>query len=461
MAQDSCHDEKLSRKTLFFYGLSDMPIQVAGVPLSAFIPNYYGADLGLSLAAVGTALLIARLIDGFSDPIIGYLSDKTETPWGRRKVWMLASVPIMMLAVYKVFLPDPSVVSANYLLIWMVVFWISWTMLIIPYYAWAAEISDDYNERSRITGWRTWLGVAANVLSKVAPLVLAALFAIPSTTPNTVKLIGLMMLALVPLTVILTTWQVPERKDVEPVRMPIVKGLGIMLKNGPFRRLVAAMLVTFIGVAFSSTAIGFYIRGALGHETGLILMLLVYFLSGLCGIPFWVWLSARIGKHKAWMCILLSFPVFHPLYLLLGEGDFYWMLPIALCTGFGGAALGVLPNSMLADVIDLDKMRSGEDRAAWFFSVFSFVLKIALSIGPWLALFVLSQIEFDATAGANNPPAQIWGVKALYALGAPISFAIAALIIYNYPITEERHARMRGGLERRKARRAAAAQPAE
>jgi Na+/melibiose symporter-like transporter len=83
------------------------------------------------------------------------------------------------------------------------------------------------------------------------------------------------------------------------------------------------------------------------------------------------------------------FPLFTPFYLLLGPGDFYWMLPIASITGFGGGAWWVLPASMKADVIDLDKLDSGADRAAWFFGAWSFVLKLGQSVGPWLALLLL------------------------------------------------------------------------
>ncbi|NIP14457.1 MAG: MFS transporter, partial [Pseudomonadales bacterium] len=127
----------LSRRTLFYYGLADMPIQMAAVPVAAFVPNYYGQDLGVSLAAVGLVLLLSRSFDAITDPLIGWLSDRTNTRWGRRRVWMLASVPILMLAIYKLFMPDPGDASAVYLLIWLVVLWLGWTMLFIPYYAWA------------------------------------------------------------------------------------------------------------------------------------------------------------------------------------------------------------------------------------------------------------------------------------------------------------------------------------
>jgi Na+/melibiose symporter-like transporter len=85
-ASASSNGDTLSRRTKFFYGLSDMPVQMATIPILAFLPNYYGSDLGLSLAAVGTILLVTRLFDAVSDVVVGYLSDRTQTRWGRRRI---------------------------------------------------------------------------------------------------------------------------------------------------------------------------------------------------------------------------------------------------------------------------------------------------------------------------------------------------------------------------------------
>jgi Na+/melibiose symporter-like transporter len=429
--------------------MADMPIQMASIPVAAFVPNYYGADLGLSLSAVGTIWLLSRLFDGFSDPLIGYLSDRTETRWGRRRVWMVASVPIMMLAVYKLFMPVPPV-TAGYLLGWLVALWLGWTMLFIPYYAWAAELSPDYNERSLITGWRAWIGMAANVFSKVVPVLALYLFGYGGTR-EVLFLIGIMTLALLPLTVGLTVWNVPETKQYVTPHLPLLRGLRIMWENGPFKRLVLAFFVNQLGSSVSTATVIFFIRGVLHEEEGGIVMLLTYYGVNLCGIPFWVWLSKRIGKHRAWICGLLVLPMFQPLYLLLGPGDFYYMLPVTMVTGFAGGAFWVLPNSMKADVIDLDTLNSGTDRAAWFFAVWSLTTKIALSIGPFLALYALGSIGYNAEPGAESTALGLWGLKAVFVFGPSLGFVGAALITYNYPLTEERHREIRTALESRTA----------
>ena len=450
--------DKLPKKHLFFYSLSEMPIQVALIPVATFIPNYYGADLGVSLVAVANVWLIARLFDGVIDPVVGYLSDKTKTRWGRRRVWMVAAVPVMMIATYKVFLPEPPV-TAFYLLFWMVVFWTGWTMLLIPYYAWAAELSPDYHERSLITGWRAGIGMATNVISKAIPVAALYLWGFGGT-PAVVFMIGIMALILIPTTVGLTVTQVPERTDVRPVQISVLKGARIMLKNGPFRRLVVAFFANSIGTAFATSILVFYIRGVLEHEGGSIVMLLFFTTAALCGVPFWIWLSRQIGKHKAWIVSLLACGGFWPLYLLLGPGDFYWILPIALITGFAMGAFHVLPNSMKADVIDLDEMRTGENRAAMFFAVWSFTTKVAVSVGPWLALMMLAWVGFDAAPGARNEPGHLLGLSLVYALSTPVFFTLAVILVLRYPITEERHSRMRAALARRRVRREAA-QPAD
>ena len=153
--------KSLSRKNLFFFGLADMPIQMASVPVAAFIPNYYGQDLGISLAAVGLVLILSRSFDAITDPLIGWLSDRTVSPWGRRRVWMILAVPALMVSIYKLFFPDPNNVSAFYLFIWLTFFWLDWSMLFIPYCARAAELTADYHERSRVTGWRSSIGLAS------------------------------------------------------------------------------------------------------------------------------------------------------------------------------------------------------------------------------------------------------------------------------------------------------------
>jgi Na+/melibiose symporter-like transporter len=446
-ASASSNGDTLSRRTKFFYGLSDMPVQMATIPILAFLPNYYGSDLGLSLAAVGTILLVTRLFDAVSDVVVGYLSDRTQTRWGRRRIWMVASIPVLMLSIYKLFLPTPPVTEL-YLLIWMIVFWLGWTMLFIPYYAWAAELSPSYHERSSIAGWRVGVGMTANIIGKLAPVIALYFFSFGGTS-NVMLMTGIMLLVLTPICIMLTVTQVPERANFKPAFVPVWRGLALMWNNRPFRQLTLVFFVCSFGGAISTATIVFFIRGVLKEEGGSVLMLLVYYLTLLLSIPFWVWFPKKVGKHKALILGLMMFPLFQPFYLLLGPGDFYWMLPIASITGFGGGAWWVLPSSMKADVIDLDKLESGADRAAWFFGAWSFMLKLGQSVGPWLALLLLGYFGYQAAPGAVNTPEATWAMKLVFVGGPSLGYLGAALLAWNYTLTEAKHKEIRDAIEGR------------
>ena len=442
---------RLNRRTLFYYSLPEMPLQVAAIPVLTFIPNYYGSELGIELSTVGLVWLLATLVDGISDPVIGYASDRTHSRWGRRRIWMAAAVIPMLLSVYYLFFPATGV-GAGYLLFWMITLWIAWTMLLIPYYAWGAELSTDYHERAVVSAWRTWVGMFANVLSKLIPVAALYFFAYGGTR-EVLVLIGTMLMVLLPVTVGLAVWQVPESRAFVAARMPLLHGLRLMWRNGPFKRLLLAFFINYIGTSISSATIMFYIRGIIGEEKAGIAMILCYYLANLISIPLWLRVSRHIGKHRAWVVGLLIFVVASPLYLLLGEGDFVWMLPIAAITGVGGGAFWVMPNAMKADVIDLDTLKSGENRAAMFFAVWSLAIKLAMALGPWLALTTLDWVGFDAAPGAHNTEEQLWGLKIIFIFSTPVFYGLAAAIAWRYPITEERHRRLRKLLEKRHARR--------
>ena len=139
--------------------------------------------------------------------------------------------------------------------------------------------------------------------------------------------------------------------------------------------------------------------------------------------------------------------VAHPFYLLLGEVDFWWMTPITVATGFAAGGFAALPNSMKADVIDLDTLESGENRAAAFFSIWSLLQKLPASFGPWIALMGLAAFGFNAAPDAVNGPEELFGLSFLFALFPSLFYLVSGAIVWNYPITETRHKQMRQELE--------------
>ena len=190
-----------------------------------------------------------------------------------------------------------------------------------------------------------------------------------------------------------------------------------MWRNGPFKRLLLGFVLSSTGLAVMSPLYIFFIEFVLEEPQGnVIYMLLINYVASMIGIPFWVWLSKYVGKHRAWIAGFLIVSTITPMFLLLGPGDFWWMTPGMIVIGFGTGSFMALPNSMKADVIDLDTARSGQNRAAFFFSSWSLITKMASSLGGWLALQALAVVGFNAANGAENTPEALMGLQFAYAI---------------------------------------------
>jgi Na+/melibiose symporter-like transporter len=437
----------LKKKTLFFYGLTDLPISMALFPVLVFLPKFYTTEMGVSLALAGTIMLAIRIADVFTDPFFGYITDRYPTPWGRRRFWIVISTPIMMVSIYQLFLP-PEGAGAWHMGIWMFGLSIATTMMLIPYYAWAAELSPDYNERSRITGVRSMMGVAGSLTAQLAPAGALLFFGIGGSSV-VLQIVGITMLVLMPICVFFTVTQVPEPTEYVSSRTPILEGLKLMGSNKPFLRLILAFMVSSTALSITTPLYLFFIAFVLHAEAQAIYMLTFFYLANMSGVPFWVWLSTKIGKHRAYVGCFAMIGLAHPFYLLLGEGDFWYMLPITVATGFAAGGFAALPNSMKADVIDLDTLKTGENRAALFFSTYSFTAKLSGSLGGSIGLFGLALIGFNTQMPELNTPDQLFGLSFLFALLPSVFYLAACAIIWKYPITEERHAELRRELEER------------
>lgn len=437
----------LKKKTLFYYGLTDLPVSMSLFPVLVFLPKFYTGDMAVPLALAGTIMLAVRISDVVTDPLFGYITDRFPTPWGRRRFWIALATPIMMMAIYQLFLP-PEGAGGLHMGIWMFVLSIATTMMLIPYYAWAAELSPDYNERSTITGVRSMMGVVGSLSAQLAPAGALLFFGIGGSSA-VLQIVGVTMLVIMPICVLLTVTKVPEPTEYISSRTPILKGLKVMAGNKPFLRLIIAFMVSSTALSITTPLYLFFLTYVLHAEEKAIYMLTFFYLANMSAVPFWVWLSTKIGKHRAYVGCFTLIGLAHPFYIFLGAGDFWYMLPITLVTGFAAGGFAALPNSMKADVIDLDTLETGENRAALFFSTYSFTAKLSGSLGGSIGIFGLALIGFNSAQPELNTLEHLWGLKFLFAMFPSIFYLTACAIIWNYPITEEKHQELRTELESR------------
>jgi Na+/melibiose symporter-like transporter len=372
----------LPNATLFSYGISDFPVMFATMPMMLYLNVYYAGEMGLDLIDMGNLLLFARIFDLITDPLVGYLSDHTKTRWGRRKPWMVASLPFLMIGLYKVLVPDEGA-DIWYLLTWIMVMWLGWTMLMIPYYAWGAELTADYDDRTRVTGWRAAMGSLGQLAAIGFPVIAATWFQLDGFA-GIMRITAYASMILMPLAVLITVSTVKEAPNTRAPAMQLFDGLKVMANNGSFRWLVIAFMISSLGVSVLMPMNAFYATAALGAaQNDVPLLMLFGSVAGLMGIPFWVAVSKRFGKHRAWIGGFLWVTAFSPMYLFLGPGDFWFMIPFAVLSAFGTGSFVALPNSMKADVIDIDTARTGENRAAMFFSAWSLATKLASRMPVW------------------------------------------------------------------------------
>jgi Na+/melibiose symporter-like transporter len=315
-------------------------------------------------------------------------------------------------------------------------------MIALPWQAWGAELSDDYRERTRIVSWREGLTLVGIVVSAVIPAALGL-----SDPAGTLHLLALICVALsLPALIALLT-VVAEPAIAHDTPQPgLAQSLRTAWANRPFRQLLAAWALN--GVANGLPAVLFLLlcRHVLHAPEKSGPLLLAFFATGIVSVPFWSWVSNRIGKHRAWSWAMIwTCAAFLPV-LLLGPGDVLGFLLICLGTGAGLGADLALPPSMQADVIDLDTLNHGEPRAGLFFAAWTMAQKAGNALSAGLAFGVLDFVGFNADG--DNASLQVGTLIALYCL-LPIGLKLAAVAcVWNFPIDADEQARIRVELSR-------------
>lgn len=432
---------RLTLTTLLAYGVLGLPLAALNLPLYVYLPAFYAEEIGLGLTTVGLVLFAARLLDTFTDPIIGELGDRTRTRFGRRRPWMVAACPLLIVASLMLFIPGDGAgpeggvgptggVGPAYLFIWTSLAYLAWTMMILPFTALGAELSGDYHERSRIAGAREGFVVVGIILAAALPIMLG--LDADSQRGEILAVLGWSMAVLTPLALVAVLFFTPEPQERTSPSLPLKEGLRIAWNNKPFLRLIAAYLLNGIANGLPATLFFLFVGDVLGGGSASGPLLLLYFVAGIVGIPIWLRISKVIGKHRAWAAAMLWASAMFVWAPFLGEGD---LVAFTIICGLSGLSLGAdmaLPASIQADVVDLDNEQSGQQRTGLFFALWSMATKLSLALAIGIAFPLLDLIGFEA--GGENEPSALLGLAMLYGLLPVVIKLAATALVWHFPI---------------------------
>lgn len=487
-AGEAADHKPLSKFVLASYSAPATPLALVGLPMAVYLPAIYAdADgFGLTLGLVGLIITLSRFTDVVTDPIIGFVSDKVRTRWGRRKPFILLGTPIYAAGIWLLFVPPFEFYETSlfgwhfnigypYLFCMVALVYLGSTIKDLPYLAWGAELSRNYNERTLITSWREGFTVAGSLLSAFTPAVI--LFLGYTKPTDAVWFLSMAMCIIMPILVLNAVTVVPEYPVQVPRKpMPLLDSLKIVMRNGPYVRLIIIFVFSSLGAAMTNSLSFFFVKHVLLAGSLYGLYLAPYFVSQIIAIPIWFKLSRKIGKHRATMCAigwyafwacfipiiavtpqswytafeipaLLSF-LPHDMWVGVTEhfegiptGKFLFFIIIMCLKGSAIGALSALPAAMAADVVDVDTMSTGEQRAGAYFSIWSMIRKLAYALGITLGTSLAVWFGFDSLAdplNTTNTQFSLIMLAVTYSVIPAIFKFVAMPLLWNYPLTQER-----------------------
>ena len=461
---------RLSFDRLVAYSTNQLPLNMAALPVVLNVSHFYGEVLKVPLGIMGLIFIATRVIDAIQDPVIGLISDRFTHRGPRGRLTFVAlMLPLLIGGFYMLFHPPEAVFNqpgllASWLFVALFVVHLGYAGVSISYHAHGAELTDDYNERTRVTVGREVFGLLGMTLAVVLPtyftaklgdhvgyvymglffIPLAILFALPtliwsppSVHPPVVReqpeihvryfrnwLIGMM------------PWLARPTQNMEKsFSLKTLVPFFAPMKNKLFRRLLLVFIVNGSALGVAVSVMLFYVEHVLkGGKMQAGIILLVYFGSAAASVPLWLLLSRRLSKTAAWFIAMVMTAAAMLLAVFLGAGDFVWFVPIAIITGLGIGADYGLPPSVLADIINSDEGQDTKGDTGAYFGLWALSTKLATAIGAAGSLPVAALLGFNPGMGQYSSTALI-----IVYIALPVAIKIiAALLIWHIRVEAER-----------------------
>ncbi|NWG53546.1 MAG: MFS transporter [Hydrogenophilaceae bacterium] len=435
---------KPRRFELTLFSLPHAPLGALGLPPIVFLPPYYAAQLGIPLEIVSALFLAARALDILIDPLLGEWQDRTRARIGRRKLWMIISTPILMFAIWLAFIGVGPGVNVYGLAATIFTLYAMFAAMVIAHLGWASELRADYHGRTNVLGGVQIAAMIGATLILLLPGIVRA--AGWGDDADAVHVMGWTILITLPIAVLVSVLFVREPDIPVHEKISLKLAIGAIFTNKHLRGVLLPDLLFGVAQGVSGGLFLFYFQYALGFDTQAQILLFIYFVSGVLGVPIWMALGKRIGKHRSLQCACLYAAAITFCIPLIPHGQFVPALILMAIAGLHQGASNMLLRAMLADVIDADRLKTGQARAGLFNSLLLITSKAGLATGP-VTYAVLALYGFQTELRGNNSPEAMAALDAMFIVAPAVIFLIAAVSLRIYRLDEAAQRAIRAELE--------------
>lgn len=473
----------------FLWGIGGMTDCLTYTGLNGMMDAIYINAMGLRPEIIGLARSIPRVLDLFTDPVLGHLSDNTRSRWGRRRPWM--AVGAVIAAVIAVLMWFPPLHAAGWVTtvfvagMMVVLFTLGYSMFTIPYIAQGYELSTDFNERTHIFQWRQYCWAATGFLTPwLVPLCLWLEGDNANVTRGAVAVhwVSFGLAGLILLTAAVPIFGLRETgKHMAEKKMHFFDAIKFTLKNRAFWPLLTGNFLVKCGMAvtgcFFYYVMVYHVSGG-DNQAGTARLAIFYNTingSTMVAMALMVRVTDRIGKKPAILLLmLLSALTYSSVWFtlrpqtaprVLSVTDFLkglWSFPLwqdaaaiwpalitAVCIGVFTNSMPMIMNSMLADVCDVDELACGQQRQAFYSAVFVTCDKAAMAMTMLVQGFLVAASGYSAKLAVQTPETIDFWMKALL-YTQPVGFLLGFVCILFFPITRAKALEVRGQINARK-----------
>ncbi|MEW6093311.1 MAG: glycoside-pentoside-hexuronide (GPH):cation symporter [Chloroflexota bacterium] len=456
------------------FGSGDWSIATFGTLRQLFYAIFLTDVVGLDARLASVAAFLGVVWDALNDPLVGTLSDRLRTRWGRRRPFLLLFAVPFGLAFMMLWWAPPFKSQIALAVTVSLVYMLSdtfQTFISVPLYALTPEISSEYDERTSLTGYRMFFNLVASLVAAVAaPSIVDAALASGATQQQGYFVVSAIFggLAIIPLLLIfIFIRERPRPAETENApHIPFLVILKTAWKNIPFRFASALYMLNWITFDLVGLVLPFFLaywiasgnllQKALGMslESAVFACLLV---TSVIVLPFWVWISKKLNKNTSYMIGMAFWAVVQLIIFTIQPGQITFILILSVLAGISVSTAHVLPDALFPDVIEWDELKTGRRQEGIYYGVKNFIRKLTGALAIFIALQVLGWFGYQtppegATFFAQSPQT-LMAIRILIGPFGAVLLISAIVIAWFYPLTRERHARIRKLLARKATRK--------